>query len=126
MVAPSTELDQKHNHLLVTQFTMPTESHICPITTDLPTTIVRWHAYSTALMHGVWEQALRDWFSLEGLPIFNPQPDSISMIVTPPVNELRAPNGMYSTHYGPLKIRHEHRICEHVPLHPVLADISHT
>ena len=101
---------------------MPTESSAHPITKDLPPTLLKWHAYRTPPMHGVWEP-LRAWFASEGLLIFDPQKHPSLMTVTPQINEIRAPDGTYSTHYGPPRIAHEHMVCEHVLLLPVLVDV---
>jgi len=101
---------------------MPTEICARPITKGLPPTLLKWHAYSTPPMHGVWEP-LRDWFASEGLQIFDPQKTSMLMTVTPQINEIRAHDGTYSTHYGPPRIAHEHRVCKHVLLLPVRIDV---
>jgi hypothetical protein len=49
--------------------------------------------------------------------------DSPLTTVTPQINEIRAHDGIYSTHYGSPRIAHEHRVYEDILLLPVWADI---
>jgi hypothetical protein len=88
---------------------IPTEICARPMIKGLPPTLLKWHAYRTPPMHGVWEP-LRAWFASEGLQIVDPQKSSMLMTVTPQINEIRAHDGTYSTHYGPPRIAHEHRV----------------
>ena len=88
-------------------FTMAPGSCISPITTDLPSTLAEWRAYGTYPLISAWDP-LRAWFSLEGLHIFDAKGTTT---VKPPVNEFRAYDGTYGTHYAPPHIVHEHRVC---------------
>jgi hypothetical protein len=100
---------------------MPPESPIHPITTDLPSTLVKWRGYKTFPTFTVWEP-LRAWFRSKGLHVFDVTGDTT---VKPPTDELRAHDGIvYSTHYAPPNIVHEHRVCEHRRLRSVRADVA--
>ena len=92
---------------------------VCPTTAELPSTLDKWRSSDTSPLQAVWDP-LRDWFSSEGLHVFDHEMGNT--IVKPPVQELRAHDGTYSTHYGPPNIAHEHRVCEHKSLCPVCAD----
>ena len=73
--------------------TMSSGSLVGPITTNLPSTLVKWRDYDTSPMIALWDH-LRTWPSLQGLHIFE------VILVKPPANELRDHDGTYSTHYG--------------------------
>jgi len=89
--------------------TMVTECR--PLTTELPPTLAKWRAYRTLPLIAVWDP-LRDWFSSKGLHIFH-EVKGFEM-VKPPLNELRAHDGTYSTHYGPPNLAYTHRVYEHI------------
>jgi hypothetical protein len=84
---------------------------IHPMTTDLPSTLTEWRAYCTFPLLAVWE-FLRDWFASEGLYLFSQKMEDRSAYVLLPVNELRAHDGTYSTHYAPPDIEHANVVCE--------------
>ncbi|KIM81815.1 hypothetical protein PILCRDRAFT_821171 [Piloderma croceum F 1598] len=85
---------------------MPPESPVHPITTNLPSNLVKWREYHTIPRFAIWEP-LRDWFRSEGLHVFDVTGDTT---VKPPTNEPRAHDGVvYGTHYGPPNLIHEHR-----------------
>jgi hypothetical protein len=84
------------------------------LTSNLPSTLIIWRDYNTSPTFAVWEP-LRSWFLSEGLHIFEV---TGSTTVKPAVNELRAHDGTYSTHYGPPNITHEHRVREHASYVP--------
>jgi hypothetical protein len=85
-------------------------SSIHPITADLPSTLAEWRAYCTWPTLAVWDP-LRDWFSSQGLRIFQPTVRNTGN-VKPPVNELRAYDGTYGTHYAPPNIQLTHNVGE--------------
>ena len=98
---------------------MPPKCRIPPITTNLPSTLAKWRDHCTSPTFTIWDP-LRDWFSSEGLEVF----DVVgSTTVKPQVNELRACDGTYSTHYASPNIVHEHRVCELRPLRYICADV---
>jgi hypothetical protein len=101
--------------------TMPPNSDVRPVTANLPATLAKWRGYNTTPRLAVWDP-LRDWFASQGLHFFNHAPEST--VVKPQVNELRAHDGTYSTHYNPPNISHEHRVCEHTSLHPACVDVN--
>ena len=76
--------------------TMDTERR--SLITELPPTLAKWRAYGTLPLIAVWDP-LRDWFSSKGLQIFHEVKGRER--IKPPLNELRAHDGTYSTHYGP-------------------------
>ena len=79
-----------------------------PITADLPATLAEWRAHCAWPMMAHWE-SLRDWFSSQGLRMFHARQRKTGY-VEPPVNELRAYDGTYGTHYAPPDIRLAHRV----------------
>src|ERR1700734_3272659 len=99
---------------------MPPASRVPPITTNLPSTLTKWRDFNTSPLHAIWDP-LRAWFSSEGLHAFDHVMGSTT--VKPPVNELRAHDGTYSTHYGAPRITHDHRVCEHTFLYSVYTDV---
>jgi hypothetical protein len=105
-----------------TLLTMTTESHMRPITTDLPSTLAEWRTYRTSEILVVWVQ-LRPWFPSEGLDIFDNETGST--IVNPPVKVLRAHDGTYGTHYASPNIAHQHRVYGHNLLRCICADVGH-
>jgi len=87
-----------------------------PITTDLPSTLAKWSAYSTRPLIAVCDP-LKAWFSSQSLNICE-EVKRFEM-VRPPVNELRAHDGTYGIFCAPLNIAYIHRVCEHVLFHSV-------
>jgi hypothetical protein len=79
--------------------------------TNLPSTLAEWSDHRISPIHGVWEP-LRAWFASEGLYVFDQKKGETT--VTPPVNELRAPDVTYSTQYDSPNIALEHRVCVYV------------
>jgi hypothetical protein len=85
---------------------MSNESHPHPVTSGLPSTLAEWRGYSVFPIGALWDP-LRPWFLLHGLHIFNKQVNYGSPMVHPQVNEIRAYDGTYSTHFAPPDIPHD-------------------
>jgi hypothetical protein len=97
---------------------MSSDSFVRSVTTNLPSTLVKWRDYDTSPMIALWDH-LRAWFSSQGLHIF----EILGVtLVKPPANELRAHDGTYSTHYDPPKFVQEHRVPQHMSIPSVCAD----